>query len=70
MFNLSTASQGIRKAAAMQGIRSGQWESVFDHETEGYEAKVAKVTNGKKTVVLTSGDVAYADSRTWEEINR
>lgn len=67
MFNLNNASQAIRKAAALQGIRSGQFEPVFS-PNNGSESVIARVTNGRKTIEITSGDALYADHLTWREI--
>lgn len=66
-FKLSTASTAVRKAAALQGIRTGNYEPVFD-PTRGLEQKLATVTNGRKTVTITNGDATYADHLTWKEI--
>ncbi|MCB0073726.1 MAG: hypothetical protein KDE20_19795 [Caldilineaceae bacterium] len=70
MFNLSNASQGIRKAAALKGIRSGQWEPVFTPEpTDEFGSVIARVhgDNGK-VVEITASEAEYADSRTWKQI--
>lgn len=66
-FNLSDATTAIRKAAALQGIRSGSYEPIFD-PTRGPEQKLAVVSNGRKTVTITNGDANYADRLTWKEI--
>jgi hypothetical protein len=39
MFNLNTASEGIRKAAALQGIKSGKWEPVFDADKSKFPGR-------------------------------
>lgn len=69
MFNLNNASEAIRKAAAIEGIRSGRFEPVFS-PSNGPEAVIARVTNGRKTIEITSGDAAYAGHLTWREVKR
>jgi hypothetical protein len=66
-FNLNTASTSLRKAAALQGIQSGEWSPVFD-PTHGTEQKIATITDGERTITITTGDQAYADHLTWKEI--
>lgn len=68
-YNLKTATIAIRKAAAMYGIRTGKYELVFDPAATGPEEKIATVTNGRKTVTLTVGDITYADFLTWRKVN-
>ena len=70
MFSLNNASQGIRKAAALEGIRNGQWEPVFTPDsTDDFDNVIARVhgDNGK-VVEITTADSLYADSRTWKQI--
>lgn len=69
MFNLKNASTKMRKAAALQGIRTGTFEPIFD-PTNGPSQQLAKVSNGRKTITITNGDVTYADHLTWKEISR
>ena len=64
MFNLNTASMGIRKAAYRRGIRDGEWSPIFQSEN------VAKVVskNGKKEIVFHRDEIEHALYFTWEEI--
>lgn len=66
-FNLKTAALNIRKAAAIEGIRSGTWEPVFD-PNGGPGAVIAKVSNGRKEIEIRRWQADYADSKTWSEI--
>lgn len=66
MFNLQNASQGIRKAAAILGIKSGKFESVFDPDN----VVIAKVynRNNPEGVEIYSGEAESALNYTWKEI--
>lgn len=68
-YNLKTATIAIRKAAALQGIRSGTYEPVFDPVATGPEEKIAIVSNSRKTITLTVGDITYAAWVPWRKIN-
>lgn len=67
-MKLSQASMSIRKAAAIAGITDENAEFVpfFDHANAGTPDEVKAKVNGTP---ITTGDMAYADSRTWKEIN-
>ncbi len=67
MFNLQYASQGIRKAAAMLGIKSGKFEPIFDPS----DIVIAKVynRNNSEGVEIYQGEAESALSYTWKEIN-
>lgn len=67
MFNLKTATMSIQKAAALQGITSGMWSPITDHKP-GPEQKLAEVSDGRKTIIITAGDVEYVSRLTWKEI--
>ena len=71
MFDLRTASEGIRKAAAMSGIKSGKWEPVTDTESQGDLATVAKVYNKNfpDGIQIVQGEMENALDYTWKEIN-
>jgi len=70
MFNLKTASEGIRKAAALAGIKSGEWEPITDFSENDADRKVARVRGNRKDITLTRGDTLYAEAQTWRQINR
>jgi hypothetical protein len=72
MFNLSTASESIRKAAALAGIKSGKFEPVFDVENQTDDGVIAKVYNRHHPdgVEILQGEAANALNYTWSEINR
>lgn len=69
MFNLSDASQQVRKAAYLAGVKSGQFEPVFD-PAEGPAKIVGRVYNRNYPdgVVITQGDADYADHFSWSEL--
>lgn len=69
MFTLKTASIALRKAAAIEGIRSGHWSPITDRH-DGPSRKVAIVTNGRRTIELVQSDLDYADAKPWSEIGR
>lgn len=64
-MKLNTASKSLRKAAAAAGIKSGQWEPIFSR-TRGMfielpdDTPVARVWNSRREVIITAGDVRYA----------
>lgn len=73
MFNLRDASEGLRKAAAMVGIKSGKYEPVFDPQSNGTsDSIVARVFNrfNPNGVEFTDGEVRNAQDYTWREIDR
>lgn len=67
-MKLSQASISIRKAAALAGIRdpNAEFTPFFDHTNAGTPDEVKAKVNGTP---ITSGDMAYADSMTWDRIN-
>lgn len=71
MPNLQTASIEIRKAAALQGIMSGEFELIHhpDNCTDGTEL-VAIVSNSKREIRIDFDDVRAAFCLTWNEINK
>lgn len=71
MFNLTDASEGIRKAVALQGVRSGRVEFVFDQKNQTDSAIIAKVYNRNYPVGIEvmKGDADNALNYTWREIN-
>jgi hypothetical protein len=71
MPTLQTASIEIRKAAAIQGIRTGQYEPIFhpDNCTRGSDL-VAIVSNSKREIRIDFDDVQAAFCLTWNEINK
>jgi hypothetical protein len=64
MFNLNTASERGRKAAAIQGVWSGKWEPEFDGEI------IATVYNRNYPdgIKVSTGQAEYALSYSWSEI--
>ncbi len=71
MFDLSTASISIRKAAALNGVWSGKWEPVFDPADNGHPgAVVAKVYNKNHPdgIEILEGEAAHALDYTWDEL--
>jgi hypothetical protein len=71
MFNLNTASEGIRKAAALQGIKSGKWEPVFDADNQPDTGIIARVYNRNfpDGIEILGGDAENALAYTWREID-
>lgn len=72
MFDLINAGSGVKKAAYRKGIRSGNYEPIFDrreHVEMDVPRKVARVVgdNGKE-VILDEFDVDLAMDYTWKEI--
>jgi len=69
MFNLKNASMNIRKAAAIQGIKSGKYEAINhpDNCTTATDL-VAIVSNTKRTINVNYGDIQMAHCLTWAEI--
>jgi hypothetical protein len=66
-MKLAQFSISIRKAAALAGVTGNpEVTPFFDHNNAGTPDEV-KVKIGD--VNITTGDMAYADSRTWQEIN-
>ena len=73
MFNLKDASIAMRKAAAINGIKSGMWEPFFDSRDNGNpESILAKVYNKNYPdgIEITEGECYCALFYTWEEIER
>ena len=66
-MKLSVASQNFRKAAAIQGVRSGEVEFISD-PLDGPDKVLGKAWNSRKSVTIRAGDVAYARAFTWREI--
>ena len=66
MFNLKDASEGIRKAAEMQGVKSGKFEPVFDPD----DMIIAKVynRNNPEGIEILAGEAENALNYTWSEI--
>lgn len=66
-MKLSQASMSIRKAAALAGItdKNAEFVPFFDHTNAGTPNEIKAKVNGTP---LTTGDMAYADSLTWNEI--
>ena len=72
MFNLNQAPEGIRKAAAWKGIKSGKFETVHNSSNLGwYAAPIAKVYNRNhpEGIVIRMADSEQALNYTWKEIN-
>jgi len=68
MFNLNSASIGIRKAAALKGIWSGQIE-FFGPDLQNPLAKVFNKNNPNGVFILTI-DRKEAEKYTWSEIKK
>ena len=64
MFNLKTASMGIRKAAYIKGIRDGEWSPISHNGNVATD--VSK--NGKKEIVIHRDEIEYAIELSWAEI--
>lgn len=69
MIKLTHASIGIRKAAALQGIRTGEFEPVFhsDNCSDGSDL-VAIVQNQRKQIKIDYDDIRAAVCLSWSEI--
>lgn len=67
---LKTASEGIRKAAALQGIYSGKWSPRFDPHNQGDTEVVATVCNRNHPdgIKILQGEAENALCYTWREI--
>lgn len=73
MFNLKYASQSIRKAAALFGIKSGKYEPVFtpDNSRDRFgHAVIARVFNKRfpDSVEITDAEAEHALNYSWREI--
>lgn len=69
MFNLIHESLAIRKAAALQGVRSGEVEFVNGAGAGNTEARIkAYVHNRRGSISITEGDAEEAAKYTWQEI--
>lgn len=68
-MKLSQASISIRKAAWIAGVKDSNAEFVpfFDAAHAGTPNEIKAKVNG---VEITTGDMAYADSMTWDEIKQ
>ena len=66
MFNLQTASSGVKKAAYRLGIRSGKYEPHFANEP--FEKMVTVYGDNGKVAEITQIDAELADDYTWKEI--
>lgn len=65
MFNLNQASTGLKKAAALKGIKFGNWEPIFN------STDVAKVIGQSgESHTITAAEVKHASGLTWREIRR
>lgn len=70
MFNLIHASLGIRKAAALQGVRSGDVEFISGPGAGNTEVGIiAYVHNRQSNINIRKGDAEEAAKYTWQEIN-
>ncbi len=70
MFDLMHASLEVRKAAAMQGVRSGQFEPIFHPDNCSQpDDLVCMVENTRKKIRISYEDVQAAFCLTWQEIN-
>lgn len=73
MFDLSTASINVRKAAALQGCRSGKWEPInsgYDAtvDSDGDTQIVCQIHNRNGVYVITQRDINESSQYTWKEI--
>lgn len=66
-MKLSQASMSIRKAAALAGItdKNAEFVPFFDATNAGTPSEIKAKINGTE---ITTGDMAYADALTWQEI--
>ena len=70
MFDLKHASVNIRKAAALQGVRSGEVEFVNSPGAGNTEVGImAYVYNRYTNIAITNKDAESAGQYTWKEIN-
>jgi hypothetical protein len=70
MFDLIHASLEVRKAAALQGVRSGQFEPIHHPDNCSQpDDLVCKVENSRKQIFISYEDVQAALCLTWQEIN-
>ncbi len=70
MFDLIHASLEVRKAAALQGVRSGEVEFITSPGAGNIEAEImAYVHNRYTNIAITNGDAEEAGKYTWQEIN-
>jgi len=71
MFDLATASEGIRKAAALAGIKSGKYAPIFDRENQSDSGTIARVYNRRHPdgIEILQGEAENALNYTWREIN-
>ena len=67
MFNLQTASSGVKKAAYRAGVRSGMWKPVGRSDMP-YEPFVEVHGDNGKVIEITPIDVELANDYTWQEI--
>ena len=77
MFDLKSASIGIRKVCAQNGVRTAKWQpvhsvSVYDaiKDSEGDSEIVAQVhpSGNREVFPVTKGEVEEAGKYTWKEI--
>jgi hypothetical protein len=70
MFNLSTASMSVRKAAALNGVLDGKVEFVQNQEStvDPDERLVAQIHHGEEVLEIYQGDLNIANLYTWSEI--
>lgn len=70
MFKLNRASDGIKKAAALHGIKEGYFQPVFD-SSDNELTQVAKVYNedGSEEILLLRGVIENCEQYSWNEID-
>ncbi len=70
MFDLTHASLAIKKAAALQGVRSGEAEFINSSGPGNTEIGIiAYVHNRRANIAITARDAEEAAKYTWQEIN-
>lgn len=67
MFDLVHASSNLKKAARLQGFRSGRHNAWFKPVT-GSEIRAIVGNNHRPDIEITIFDVEYAAQFTWSEI--
>jgi len=67
VFDLKYASSNLKKAAYLQGIRTGRNHAWYEPRPSGEEV-YALVGDDLKQVKITVFDVEYAAQYTWEEL--
>lgn len=70
MFDLIHASLEIRKAAALQGVRSGDVEFISSPGAGNTEIGIVAYTHNRQgSIAITTSDMEEAAKYTWKEIN-